>query len=432
MSVLRVRIVLDDAWTAQLSWTGADGAERTVERALSSTDPSDQGAPGGFPLPPAGTNVDPEVDGLCQGDASALNACRDRILARRPEGGDVASFGRYLFQTLVGDDTWAEIRGDAAGAVDLAVTVPAGASDLHRLNWEMMRGPDGFLAQGVPVATSVTRVVRGTHAPGRVLGNPPRLLFVVGSTLSDPQIRPGAEYMGLLRRVDEDGRVLISRIVESATPDRVRRAIARHRPEVVYFVCHGGEEHGEPYLELQTEPGEADPAAAFQSAPQILDMLRTEDGSLPAVVVLAACGSGGPGNAGQVLGAHATAPLAASLVDGGGGEGVPVVVAMAGDISDRACRHFTRRFGQMLVRGEPLLAAAEMGRRAAFVDPAAPPSGADWALPAVFTSEAVGPEFRPVSPDDDLRRRWGRSSGRCRRTTISPGRSGAGSVPSVS
>jgi hypothetical protein len=411
MSILRVHIVVDQGWTARLTWTGSDGDERSRERALGSTDTDAEGQPRGFPLPPAGEVLDEAVALLCQEGEAALGPCRDRILARRPDEGDVEAFGRYLFQTLVGDATWAEIRADAAGSVDLAVTVPSAAPALHRLNWEMMRGPDGFLARGAPIATSITRVVGGAGAPARVVGSPPRLLFVVGSSLSDPRIRPGAEYMGLLRRVDEDGRVLSARILESATPERVRRAVERHRPEVVYFVCHGGEDRGRPYLEFQTEAGEADPAAALQYAPQLLDMLRAPDGTLPALVVLAACGSGAGTDPSRVLGAHATAPLAASLVDGGGGEGVPVVVAMAGDISDRACRHFTRRFGQMLVRGEPLLAAGEMGRRAAFVDPAAPPSGADWALPAVFTSEAVEADFRPVAPDDDATRRMGRRIG---------------------
>ena len=403
MNIVRVRVGIDETWRVTVAWEGPDGPVERV-RQLRSTGTSADGRPEGFPLPPEDDCPDGAHASLYQGqgDEPGLTACRDRILQRRPEAEDVEIFGRYLFATLLGDALWAEIREAAGkGQVDLALDIPIGAPDLHRLNWEMMCGPHGFLARGAPLAVSVTRVVPGAEAEARGLQSPPRLLFVVGSSLNDPRIRPGAEYMGLLRRIDDDDRVLRSRVVEAATPDRVRRAVDRHRPDVVFVVCHGGEDRGEPYLEFQLEEGETDPAAALIKAPGLLDMLRDADGKLPAMVVLAACGSGGLPGEGRVLGPHATAPLAAHLVLGADGKGVPVVVAMAGDISDRACRHFTRRFGQMLVRGEKLLRAAELGRRAAFIDPAAPRSSADWALPAVFTSQGVDPDFRPVPEEDE-------------------------------
>ena len=75
-------------------------------------------------------------------------------------------------------------------------------------------------------------------------------------------------------------------------------------------------------------------------------------------------------------------PFAARLVAGG----VPVVVAMAGDISDTACRVFTRALTQAIGEGVPLADAVIRGRRAAFH--ARPDlDSTDWMLPAIFLAE---------------------------------------------
>jgi hypothetical protein len=83
--------------------------------------------------------------------------------------------------------------------------------------------------------------------------------------------------------------------------------------------------------------------------------------------------------------------LAAELVAGG----VPVVIGMGGQIADSACRLFTRHFGDALMRGEPLAAAAARGRCGAFL--AGVPDRVDWAFPVLFLDadlpEGCAPEM---------------------------------------
>ncbi|MBO0806664.1 MAG: hypothetical protein J2P25_26735, partial [Nocardiopsaceae bacterium] len=93
-----------------------------------------------------------------------------------------------------------------------------------------------------------------------------------------------------------------------------------------------------------------------------------------------------------------------------GAGGVPVAVAMAGDISDTACRVFTRSLTQAIGDGVPVADAVLRGRRAVFharPDLLAPAEGADavggsggsgvsvdghsadWLLPVVFLAEGL-------------------------------------------
>ena len=70
--------------------------------------------------------------------------------------------------------------------------------------------------------------------------------------------------------------------------------------------------------------------------------------------------------------------------------GRPVVIAMAGSVTDQACRLFTRTFGTALARGG--CAAQGCGRRQAGRIPPRrrPPSKSiDWALPCLFLSESI-------------------------------------------
>lgn len=74
---------------------------------------------------------------------------------------------------------------------------------------------------------------------------------------------------------------------------------------------------------------------------------------------------------------------------------------MAGRVADRACRFFTRRFGETLLEGESLIAAAAQGRWGAFAEGYAPEDSADWGFPALFLAERVEQEFIPVPLQSD-------------------------------
>jgi hypothetical protein len=394
---MRFVVAVDDDWTVRVS---PDGGEPWPERKLRRL-PTARGT---FPAPPleelsAGHLAACELCRTDDGGVDALAGAYRKVTTRTVAGDDVERFGHYLFQTLLGEAAWERVTTAAAAAsaalVELALTWPAGERDLHRLNWEMMRGPDGFLAAGgARRSVAITRMVpvpADTPAPER-LDLPPRVLFVVGTWLTDPRIRPGAEYLGLLRQLRVQRRGIHARLLQQARPRRVGEVVAEFEPDVVHFICHGGVDNtGRGFLELT--PDDSDQAGdPRRYGEQLADLLST-GARRPRIVVLSACYSAATEQA-RLLGAHETAPLAAELV----ARGIPVVVGMAGRVSDLACRLFTRRFGAALVDGAPLVSAVAQARRAGFVEGAPPHRTTDWALPAVFLAANVPTDYAPVKP----------------------------------
>jgi hypothetical protein len=221
---------------------------------------------------------------------------------------------------------------------------------------------------------------------------PPRVLVVVGTPVTDPQVRAGAEMLAILREFHSKGYRIQHRILEETSPRKLHEAMVTFRPEIVHFISHGDfDQDGRGYIILRSD----DDRPERWSAQKLL--MNLEAGrSLPPIVVLSACNTAGD----MIVGPQRTAPLAAELVHGG----IPVVVAMAGKISDRASRVFTRYFGRALAEGESLVEATAHARKIAFAE--AGLASQDWALPAIFFSEGVEPD--KVRRADDPRARVGR------------------------
>lgn len=354
----------------------------------------DAGRYGRLPAPADG-GCDPEdpAHADCLRGAEAVRDAYEEVAIRREPSDPrlVARLGCYLFDALLGQETWKAIVAAASGAgatvIELALAWDVRDNELHRMNWELLHDGGRYLAEGQGRAdVTITRVVNA-EGVARELDGPPRLLFAVGAALNDPTIRPGAEAIGLLRNIQEGGRSINARVLENASPERLKRAVVEFRPHAVHFISHGEVRDGQGVLLLP--PDEQDqPGPQPRDARQLLQLLRVE-GELPQLVVLSACESG---PAVRLLGAHQTAPLAAQLVRGG----VPVVVGMAGQVSDLACRLFTRSFGAALVGGRSLVAASAEARRAGLAGGALTSRSVDWAFPAVFMSSAVDPDWRPV------------------------------------
>jgi hypothetical protein len=304
------------------------------------------------------------------------------------EDDDPQLLGRLLFAALLGDD-WDAVfeAGEGAGGVlELALTCSGDARPLQGLAWELMHDGGGFLAIKCRPEVAVTRVVApapGTESSLRDIASPPRVLFAVGTSLGDPEIRPGAEFMGLMRRLESEGGSIVPYVLERASPERLKTAAGRFRPDVVHVISHGRINPAREGELLLSEHDVAE-AADWRTAETVLTALRAA-GPLPPIVVLSACQSGTAG------GPHAST-LAADLVEGG----VATVIAMSGKVTDRACRLFTRKLGQVLVEGEPLVSAVALARRAAYLEAGPPARSVDWALPAVFLSTDVPHAHAPV------------------------------------
>lgn len=328
---------------------------------------------------------------MCAGDAHAVAALLDRVARCRTVADDVAVYGRWLFECLLAP-AWPLVRGHADAvrgqAVELALRWPAEATDLHRLVWEAMRDAEGPLAGHPSGVVAVTRLVPGRARSVRTVTGIPSVLFATSVALTDPTIRPGAMYMGLLRELDLAGRCR-AHAVAPVSAEGLHAAYERWRPDVVHVVAHGVPRPGGDAAVLLTGP---DGGPQEVDADGLLAAL-TAGGVQPLAVALSVCHTGSPGAAGGSADSSAdAAPLAARLVAGG----VPVVSAMAGEVSESACRLYTRRLAAAVHDGQPVVLASAHGRRAALLGSEQPSADIDWALPALYLAEHVDPGHRLV------------------------------------
>ncbi|WP_255426523.1 CHAT domain-containing protein [Pseudonocardia sp. C8] len=372
---------------------GAPGTNLVAPYRMAAADVAGRRVPA---LPPerAGTVAGSHAP-LCEGDPEALAALLSRIRRRRNDPDDVRDYGRWLFECLLGE-AWEVILGhpdiSVDHAVELALSWPATAADLHRMVWESMRDTRAPLAGHPDMVVAITRLVPAEPRTVGTIDGVPSVLFATSVALTDPTIRPGAMYMGLLQELDSAGHCR-ARAVNAISVADLQEACARWKPDLVHLVAHGVLiDGGRGALMLRGDDGmerEADAAALIRA------MTSTEH--RPVAVALSACNTAGPGGAGAGEPADPTdtAPLAAQLVAGG----IPVVSAMAGEIRESACRLYTRRLAAALHRGLPVVQASAHGRRAALIGSAEPSTEIDWALPALFLAEHIDPGQRLIDAE---------------------------------
>ncbi len=315
-------------------------------------------------------------------DAALLAGRLARIDDRATLAGDVYAYGEWLFHSLL-EPVWCEIRKlpavVAARGVELALRWPVDDTELHQLTWEAMCHEGIPLANDPDLLVAITRLVPVKTGEVQTIERTPKVLFAVGGALLDDTIRPGAMFMGLVRAFDADG-VCAAKVAQSVDSDELGRHCAEFRPDVVHLVAHGDVVDGHGKLKL----AKGEWAGADVLVPA---MTRT---SRPLAVVLSACRTGSGGLAEPTP----AGPLAAELV----AAGIPIVSAVAGEVSEQACRLYSRRLVEAISDGTPLAKAVAQGRRAA-LSRTEPGQQLDWAMPALFVSESVDPAFRPVNRD---------------------------------
>jgi hypothetical protein len=315
-------------------------------------------------------------------DRAGLGARLARIESRRTLDGDGYAYGEWLFGCLL-EPVWADIRKLpgvlAAKGVELALRWPLSETVLHQLTWEAMCHEGVPLANDPDLLVGITRLVPRTAREIGTIQRTPRVLFAVGGSLLDGTIRPGAMFMGLLRAFDADG-VCAAKAVQSVKLEDLARHCAEFQPDVVHLVTHGDVVDGRGVVQL---------ADGWVGAEALVNALSSGDTD-PLAVVLSACRSGS-GEAGEPA---PSGPLAAELV----ARGIPIVSAVAGEVSEQACRLYSRRLVEAISDGTPLAKAVAEGRQAA-LRRTEPGRQLDWAMPALFVAESVEPGFRPVNRD---------------------------------
>lgn len=352
--------------------------------------------PSGFPLPP----VD-EV-GLWTGCkcnslatvARGVKALRQQILNGDTSGDAIPVLGGYLRGILLGP-VWA--RAEAAAPpkgepIEIEITCDPEDATMNRLPWEMMVSGDTPLGAQTGRVVGVTRMVEGNTPDTTPIELPLRVLFVIGRQM-DSNLRPGAEYLGVIRQVNatlqQGGREARSidinlQLLPEATIEELKAAVESFEPSVIHFIAHGRQEGSESVIVLSKKDGlsvQEDP----RSARSLIESIRRKDGQLPPIVVLNACHTGQPNDA--------YVPFAARLAR----EGVGVALGMAGEVADAACRIFTRALYQALVDGKSIAVACAFARRAAMLNYADLLSNAEWIRPTLFRNTQALPHFK-VNP----------------------------------
>jgi hypothetical protein len=328
-------------------------------------------------------------------------------------------YGQLLFQAAFGEDTWQAILRFAAersekhqeeaerGEEYLEVAVQGSADDDHAalqaLRWEALHDGTRFIAaQGttdaaIPVA--VIRLIKPAAATAfQQIEHIPRILFAVGSYLGDRAIRPGPEFMGIMRGLERSG--VQARVLHRATRADLQEQLRTFKPDVLHLIGHGKWIWDEVKVQLRSGPGDESSWISVGELLGIFELARHR----PAMVLLSACHTADAGARDPGESPVSALPFAARLVAGNGvAGGVPVVVAMAGDISDTACRVFTRALAAAIGEGKPLAAAVVAGRRATFFGgPGAAarhpvPGSGHWVMPALFLAEGVSGNTRLVN-----------------------------------
>lgn len=392
-----------EAWRVNIYFPGLQEAPLNAERYMRRL--SDLSL--AFPLPPA-EEVQAMDNALLHYKLCATTNPRDidkvyRHVRNRnldEQEKDAHTFGGYLFATLLGNTAW-KIIEEVAGTsdIELAVCWPISEWELSQLPWEMMcNNPNTFLASDPSRVIGITRVVPAANQPAGMalskvtVSEPLKVLFVVGAAENDGRIRPGAESLGLLQRLQDKGQELLlnAHILLRASSKTIEDEIAQFRPSVVHFICHGEIEPPKGYLELVSD-AETGKTELFGANPIYGLLTKTRRQPPPPIVVLNACYSGSAAIPATPA-TQESVSLAAELVE----LGIPIVVAMGGEIADHACRLFTWRFYAALLEGESVVGATAEGRWAGITHGGNPERNVDWAYPTLFLAENTSPEIITV------------------------------------
>ncbi|MGH8898138.1 MAG: CHAT domain-containing protein, partial [Egibacteraceae bacterium] len=322
---------------------------------------------------------------------SQLAVIKDVVLAssaihRRiptPQERPVQEFGRDLFDALVTGDVrvlfgtgYEQARQQGT---DLRLVLRIQPPELVRLPWEFLfdAGRDDYLSLRLPLVRypQVMEPVRPLKVspPLRILG-----------MVALPSDRGALDVEGEQRRLREalaglerEGRVQLSWVAGQTWRD-LQDAMDDGSWHVLHFIGHGGFDPAtdEGVLALADEDGRTQLLGATD-----LRLLLCDHHPLR-LVVLNACETGRASR----LGAFSS--TAGALVRGG----VPAVVAMQFEISDRAAVEFARTFYEGIARQRPVDASVMRARRAMSVDH----HTLEWATPVLYLRSPDGDIFDVV------------------------------------
>jgi CHAT domain-containing protein len=211
---------------------------------------------------------------------------------------------------------------------------------------------------------------------------PLRILGMVARPSDRSELDAELEKQWLLQAVSDltdDGRVEVT-WVPGQTWRELRRAINQQQWHVFHFIGHGGFDHetGEGFIALGEDGG------TYRLAASKLAQLLGPHHSLR-LVLLNSCESAQVDNR-ELFSSTATALMR---------RGVPAVMAMQYEISDRAAIEFARAFYEAVADGLPVDLAVRDARLAVSL---ARPNSLEWGTPVLYLRPSSGQIFVPAAP----------------------------------
>ena len=313
----------------------------------------------------ATTNVKADARGM---ESSGIRAAKE--------------FGEKLFQAVfVGDVRSCLLRSlDALprGEVGLRLRIHLSrTAELTNVPWEYLYEPSGkrFLA-----LSNETPVVRYLEIPERIqpvaVQPPVRILVVVASPKDLRPIGVDGEWKklkGALAKLEAAGVVVVDQL-EKPTYSLLEETLSKEKYHIFHFIGHGqfDVKSQEGQLMFEDEGGWSAPVTA-----DALGLLLRDAPTLR-LAVLNSC-EGARADSRDLL-----SGTAQTLVQ----QGVPAVIAMQYEISDRSAQSFAEALYKGLARGSPVDAALALARKIMYAE-----GSAEWGAPVLYMRSPDGRVF---------------------------------------
>lgn len=287
----------------------------------------------------------------------------------------VKEFGQRLFESAFGSS----IAECLHRSLDLSRTqgrdlrVRLRLSDVPELAvwpWEYLydpASPGRFLSRSAD--TPIIRYMDLSLPPGELkAARPVRILVVISDPEGMPPLDVEAEWnalKGATAGLEKDGLITLIRL-DKATLSDLRSALRQNDIHVLHYIGHGFFDQGQANGVLALEDAEGKPQAV--GAELLGELLHGYDSLM--MVVMNAC-HGAEGSSGS-----AAAGIAQTMVQ----QGVPSVVAMQYEISDKAAKTFAGEFYRAFADGASIEAAVVEARKAIYAEG----NEVEWGTPVLY------------------------------------------------
>lgn len=301
-----------------------------------------------------------------------------------PQQQAVQDFGRELFEALFATNVrgcyMVSLREAAQQRKGLRLKLRIRPPELAALPWEYLWHPDQ--AEYLSLSTR-TPIVRYLELPQRIqplaVTPPLRILGMIAGPSDLPKLHPEREKQRMERALGDlssRGLVELTWLAGESWRD-LMGAMRRGTWHIFHFIGHGGFDHnsGEGLIVLADREGKA----AHFSATRLGRLLADHDALR--LVLLNSC-EGARGSGRDIF-----SSTASILVR----RGIPAVLAMQYEITDRAAIEFARTFYEAVVDGMPVDGAvAELRKAISF----AVNNTVEWGTPVVYMRSPDGVLFQ--------------------------------------